>query len=63
MPTLVLCVVQGYLLAVSLQNTASNPMLGGITDTINKLGIPLVADPGWTFRIVTVISLTAGTLS
>jgi preprotein translocase subunit SecY len=60
--TLVLCVVQGYLLAVSLQNPASNPMLGGITDTINKLGIPLVADPGWTFRIVTVISLTAGTL-
>ena len=60
--TLVLCLVQGYLLAVSLQNPASNPMLGGITETINTLGIPLVADPGWMFRIITVISLTTGTL-
>ena len=60
--TLALCLVQGYLLAVSLQNPASNPMLGGITDTINRLGIPLVADMGMTFRIVTVISLTSGTL-
>src|SRR5918998_1959483 len=60
--TLALCLVQGYLLAVSLQNPASNPMLGGITETINRLGIPLVADMGMTFRIVTVISLTAGTL-
>ena len=60
--TLGLCLVQGYLLAVSLQNPASNPMLGGITETINRLGIPLVADPGMTFRIITVISLTAGTL-
>src|SRR5918997_860772 len=60
--TLALCLVQGWLLAVSLQNPASNPMLGGITDTINRLGIPLVADQGWTFRFVTVVSLTAGTL-
>ena len=60
--TLGLCLIQGYLLAVSLQNPASNPMLGGITETINRLGIPLVADQGMTFRIVTVISLTAGTL-
>jgi preprotein translocase subunit SecY len=60
--TLVLCLVQGYLLAVSLQNPASNPMLGGISETINTLGIPLVADMGWTFRIVTVISMTSGTL-
>src|SRR5438067_8056589 len=37
-------------------------MLPGITDTIRKLGIPLVDDQGWTFRIVTVISLTTGTL-
>ena len=60
--TLALCLVQGYLLAVSLQNPASNPMLGGITETINRLGIPLVADPGMMFRIITVISLTSGTL-
>jgi preprotein translocase subunit SecY len=60
--TLALCLIQGYLLAVSLQNPASNPMLGGITETINRLGIPLVADQGMMFRIITVISLTSGTL-
>jgi preprotein translocase subunit SecY len=37
-------------------------MLPGITDTIRNLGIPLVDDLGWRFRIVTVISLTTGTL-
>src|SRR2546427_5771679 len=37
-------------------------MLPGITDVISTLGVPLVADLGWTFRIVTVISLTTGTL-
>jgi preprotein translocase subunit SecY len=37
-------------------------MLPGITDTIGRLGIPLVADQGLSFRIVTVISLTTGTL-
>jgi len=60
--TLGLCLIQGYLLALSLQNPESNPMLGGIGDTIRNLGIPLVQDTGWTFRIVTVISLTTGTL-
>jgi len=37
-------------------------MLPGITDVIRNLGVPLVEDLGWTFRIVTVISLTTGTL-
>ena len=37
-------------------------MLPGITETISKLGIPLVEDLGMTFRIVTVLSLTTGTL-
>ena len=60
--TLVLCLVQGYLLAGSLQNPGSNPMLGGINETIAQLGIPLVADLGLTFRLVTVLTLTAGTL-
>src|SRR5713226_73532 len=61
--TLGLCVFQGYLLAVSFQHPESyHTMLPGITDTIKNLGVPLVDDPGWTFRIVTVISLTTGTL-
>src|ERR1700686_999390 len=61
--TLGLCIFQGYLLAVSFQHPESyHTMLPGITDTIRAIGIPLVEDPGWTFRIVTVISLTTGTL-
>src|SRR5216117_3906051 len=61
--TVVLCIFQGYLLAVSFQHPESyHTMLPGITDTIRNLGIPLVDDLGWRFRIVTVISLTTGTL-
>src|SRR5438477_4435091 len=61
--TVALCIFQGYLLAISLQHPeAYHTVLGGIPDTIRKLGIPLVDDQGWTFRIVTVISLTTGTL-
>ena len=61
--TVALCVVQGYLLAVSFQHPESyQTMLPGISETISKLGIPLVADLGMVFRIVTVLTLTAGTL-
>ncbi|MBA2432652.1 MAG: preprotein translocase subunit SecY [Chthoniobacterales bacterium] len=61
--TVVLCLVQGYLLALSFQHPESyQTMLPGIVDTVNRLGIPLVADVGLSFRIITVITLTAGTL-
>ncbi len=60
--TIVLCLFQGYLLAMSFENPASNPFLQGIQDTISQLGIPLVSDPGFTFRAITVITLTAGTM-
>src|SRR6266704_2747383 len=61
--TLVLCIFQGYLLALSFQHPESyHTMLPGITDTIRNLGIPLVDDLGWKFRIVTVVSLSTGTL-
>jgi preprotein translocase subunit SecY len=60
--TIALCIFQGYLLALSFENPAQNPFLQGITDTITKMGIPLVAEPGWQFRIMTVITLTAGTM-
>src|SRR6201988_12759 len=61
--TVGLCIFQGYLLALSFQHPESyHTMLPGITDTIRNLGIPLVDDLGWKFRIVTVVSLTTGTL-
>jgi preprotein translocase subunit SecY len=61
--TVGLCIFQGYLLALSFQHPESyHTMLPGIMDTIHNLGIPLVDDLGWKFRIVTVVSLTTGTL-
>jgi preprotein translocase subunit SecY len=60
--TILLCVFQGYLLALSFESPGSNPFLTGITQTIDRLGIPLVSDPGYSFRILTVLIMTAGTL-
>src|SRR6516165_5179919 len=61
--TVGLCIFQGYLLAISFQHPeAYRVALPGISETIQRLGIPLVDDPGWVFRAVTVISLTTGTL-
>jgi preprotein translocase subunit SecY len=61
--TVVLCLFQAYLLAVSFQHPESyQTMLPGITETTARLGIPLVDDTGMMFRIITVLSLTTGTL-
>jgi preprotein translocase subunit SecY len=61
--TVLLCIFQGYLLAISFQHPESyHTMLPGITETTGRLGIPLVESQGWGFRLVTVVTLTAGTL-
>jgi preprotein translocase subunit SecY len=60
--TIALCIFQGYLLALSFESPQSNPFLPGITETISRLGIPLVSDPGIPFRLLTVLVMTAGTL-
>jgi preprotein translocase subunit SecY len=60
--TILLCVFQGYLLALSFENPASNPFLLNINDTISKMGVPLVANPGLAFRSMTILTLTAGTM-
>jgi len=60
--TLVLCILQGYLLALSFESPEANPFLPGIMDTIERLGMPLVADPGMGFRLLTVTVMTAGTM-
>src|SRR5881409_1959589 len=61
--TVGLCIFQGYLLALSFQHPEScHTILGGISETIRNIGIPLVDDLGWKFRIITVISLTTDTL-
>jgi preprotein translocase subunit SecY len=48
--TVLLCFFQGYGLAVGLENIKS------------PSGLPVVIDPGMAFRLLTVISLTAGTM-
>ena len=57
--TLALCIFQGYLLAVSMQNPSSNPFLQGIEAVTARLG-PLVQDPGLGFQIVATIDLKRG---
>src|SRR5690606_10573739 len=48
--TVLLCMFQGYGLAVGLENIKS------------PSGLPVVIDPGMSFRLLTVISLAAGTM-
>jgi len=48
--TVLLCFFQGYGLAVGLENIRS------------PNGLPVVTDPGMAFRLITVITLTAGTM-
>ncbi|MBX9743201.1 MAG: preprotein translocase subunit SecY [Chthoniobacterales bacterium] len=60
--TILLCIFQGWLLALSFETPQSNPFLPGIADTIMRLGIPLVSDPGLGFRFITVLTMTSGTL-
>jgi preprotein translocase subunit SecY len=60
--TIALCIFQGYLLAKSFENPQANPFLPGIMDTISRLGLDLVPEPGLGFQLMTVITMTAGTM-
>jgi preprotein translocase subunit SecY len=51
--TLVICVVQGLFLAMSLEQ----PNALGVAS-----GRPIVLNPGWPFRLMTVLTLTTGTM-
>jgi preprotein translocase SecY subunit len=60
--TIALCVFQGYLLSKSFENPQANPFLPGIMDTINRLGLDLLPEPGIGFQFMTIITMTAGTM-
>ena len=61
--TVVLCLVQGWLLSVSFQHPESyQTMLPGITDVTHRLGIELVENHTISFNIITALTLTAGTM-
>jgi preprotein translocase subunit SecY len=47
--TVLLSIIQGFAISVGLESMTS------------PAGVPVVIDPGWKFRILTIITLTAGT--
>lgn len=48
--TVILCMVQGYMLAIGLESVQG------------QAGSNIVINPGWTFRFLTVVSMTGGTM-
>jgi preprotein translocase subunit SecY len=60
--TIGLCIFQGFILTKTFEYPSKNPFLVGIDRTIHQLGISLVQNPGPTFELITVLTLTAGTL-
>ncbi|PWU08493.1 MAG: preprotein translocase subunit SecY [Verrucomicrobia bacterium] len=60
--TILLCIIQGYFLALSFENPRSSPFLHGIVETMQRLDMSLVPHPGLGFRLLTIITMTAGTL-
>jgi len=60
--TIGLCIFQGYLLAKSFEYPSNSPFLQGIDRAIAQIGLNLVSNPGIPFELMTVLTLTAGTL-
>lgn len=62
--TIALCIGQGWLLAQSqFESPSGNYLLHGLEQTVARLGgMSLVVHPGIPFRIMTVLTLTAGTM-
>lgn len=60
--TILLCIFQGYLLVLTFQNPASSPFIAGVSETIARLGRPLVVDDGAWFVFTAIITLTTGTM-
>ena len=60
--TLVLCLVQGYLLAQGFLHPEKNPFLQGIDQVIQQTGQDLVLHKDWMFVFFVIVTNTAGTL-
>ncbi len=61
--TIALCLLQGYLLALSLENPAQARFLfSGIASVVEESGMALVYSPGLGFRLLVVLTITAGTM-
>ena len=60
--TIVLCILQGYLLAKGLVNPKNNPLLPGLDDYLTKHGAKLVPVVSFGFYFLAVTAMTAGTM-
>lgn len=63
--TILLCIFQGYFLAVTFESPGQSPFLNGIVDFIANHHLPPLvadADKGMAFRAFVVTILTAGTM-
>jgi preprotein translocase subunit SecY len=60
--TIVLCVLQGYLLAKGLVNPQNNPMLPGLHEYLAKNNLNLVPSAGFGFYFMAISAMTAGTM-
>ncbi len=60
--TIVLCCIQGYMLALGFQNPANNPLLPGIGAVLERMNTQLVPEPGAGFIFMVVLCNMAGTM-
>lgn len=59
--TIFLCIFQGYLMATAFENPSQLPFFQGIGEVEARMG-PLVPTPGIAFQLLTILSLTTGTM-
>jgi preprotein translocase subunit SecY len=60
--TIVLCIIQGYMMARGLVHPEGNFFLSGMDKFLDKAGLQLVSSPSWGFYAMAVTIMTAGTL-
>ena len=60
--TIVICLGQGFMVARSLLDPGQIPFLGGLQEVMDESGRALVPNGGMGFVIISVITLTAGTM-
>ncbi|MBP7948690.1 MAG: preprotein translocase subunit SecY [Verrucomicrobiales bacterium] len=60
--TILLCLLQGWLIVKGLVNPAGNPLLAGLEKYTTEKGVALVPNDSFGFRMLAVLVMTAGTM-